>query len=207
MPAPEADVIDTVVGIAPGSRLDLLRARRPEARLNAQASHAALFTPETPGDFTVQERFVLARFIVGLHGPSALADFYAARLKAAGASPELAAAIEAEITAGTTTGPYGHYPAGPLSAEDTSGPAYAVEPEACGVIGARLAAGLEHAHMLVFHPRDAASPMLQKLLDVGWSNTEIVTLSQLAAFLSFQVRVVSGLRTLAAQPQTGEASP
>lgn len=207
MPAPDPDVIDTVVGIAPGSRLDLLRAQRPEARLNAQASHTALFAPETPGGFTAQERFALARFITGLHGPSALADFYAARLQTSGAPHELAAAIKAEITAGTTTGPYGHYPAGPLSAEDTSGPAYVVEPEAAGLIGTRLAAGLEHVHMLVFHPRDAASPMLQKLLDAGWSNTEIVTLSQLVAFLSFQIRVVHGLRTLAARPQTGEASP
>lgn len=37
---------------------------------------------------------------------------------------------------------------------------------------------------------------LQALLDAGWSTTEIVTLSQLVAFLSFQIRVVVGLRVL-----------
>ena len=43
--------------------------------------------------------------------------------------------------------------------------------------------------MLVFHPRDAAPASLQALLDAGWSATDIVTLSQLVAFLSFQIRV------------------
>ena len=53
--------------------------------------------------------------------------------------------------------------------------------------------------MLVFHPRDAAPAALQALLDAGWSTTDIVTLSQIVAFLSFQIRVVAGLRTLAAR--------
>ena len=39
---------------------------------------------------------------------------------------------------------------------------------------------------------------MQALLDAGWSTTAIVTLSQLVAFLSFQVRAVAGLRTLGA---------
>jgi CMD domain protein len=64
-------------------------------------------------------------------------------------------------------------------------------------LGPRLAAAFEHVHMLVFHPRDAAPASLQALLDAGWSTTGIVTLSQIVAFLSFQIRVVIGLRTLA----------
>jgi uncharacterized protein YciW len=50
--------------------------------------------------------------------------------------------------------------------------------------------------MLVFHPRDADSASLQALLDAGWSVTGIVTLSQLVAFLAFQLRAAAGLRTL-----------
>jgi uncharacterized protein YciW len=34
------------------------------------------------------------------------------------------------------------------------------------------------------------------LLDAGWSNAGIVTLSQLVAFLAFQIRAAAGLRTL-----------
>jgi uncharacterized protein YciW len=57
---------------------------------------------------------------------------------------------------------------------------------------------LEHAHLLVFHPRDADPAALQALLDGGWSTTDIVTLSQLVAFLTFQLRVIAGLRALVA---------
>ena len=72
-------------------------------------------------------------------------------------------------------------------------------------LGPRLAAALEHTHMLVFHPRDAAPVSLQSLLGAGWTTTDIVTLSQIVAFLSFQIRVVIGLRTLAGRP-SGEVT-
>jgi uncharacterized protein YciW len=65
------------------------------------------------------------------------------------------------------------------------------------LLGTRVTAALEHAHLLVFRPRDATSAALQMLLDAGWSNPGIVTLSQLVAFLAFQIRAVAGLRTLA----------
>jgi len=65
------------------------------------------------------------------------------------------------------------------------------------VLGGALI-GLVHAHLLVFRPRDASSAALQALLNAGWSTDDIVTLSQLVAFLSFQIRVVTGLSALAA---------
>jgi len=64
-------------------------------------------------------------------------------------------------------------------------------------LGPRLAAPLEHAHLLVFRPRDASPAALQALIDAGWSTSGIVTLSQLVAFLSYQIRVVTGLSALA----------
>src|SRR5205085_2256000 len=66
-------------------------------------------------------------------------------------------------------------------------------------LGARLAAALEHTHMLIFHPRDASPAHLQALIDAGWSTTGIVVISQLVAFLSYQIRVVTGLRVLTAR--------
>ena len=54
------------------------------------------------------------------------------------------------------------------------------------------------SYLLVFRPRDAAASDVKALLAAGWSNTGIVTLSQLVAFLSFQIRVVTGLRVLGA---------
>ena len=99
-----------------------------------------------------------------------------------------------------TRGPYGGYPAGPLSREDIAGVSYRAGAATRRTLGPRLAAAFEHVHMLVFHPRDAAPASLQALLDAGWSTTDIVTLSQIVAFLSFQIRVVTGLRTLAGRP-------
>ena len=142
MSGTNADVIDALVGITPGSPLDAIRTRRPDARAHAQATYQALFAPESPGAISAQERFAVGGFVAGLHGATAIAAYYAAR----------------------------------------------------------LAAAFEHVHMLVFHPRDAEPAALQALLDAGWSTTDIVTLSQIVAFLSFQIRVVIGLRTLAGRP-------
>ncbi|WP_409192166.1 CMD domain protein [Bradyrhizobium sp. RDM4] len=192
------DIIDTLAGIEPGSSLDAIRAKRVQARDNAQKSYLALFEPIDAGDFSHAERAVVALFVTGLHGESPVTSFYRAKLAATANGAALVETVTAEIARGKTSGPYGAYPAGPLSAEDTTGLNYRVSAERRSVLGARLVAALEHAHLLVFRPRDAASADMKALLAAGWSNSGIVTLSQLVAFLSFQVRVVSGLRTLAA---------
>src|SRR5439155_26967836 len=96
--------------------------------------------------------------------------------------------------------PFGLLPAGPLSRQDTPGPVHRVAVETRRALGSRLAAAFDHMHLLVFHQRDAAPAALQSLLDAGWSTTDIVTLSQIVAFLSFQIRVVAGLRILAGRP-------
>lgn len=194
----DVDVIDTLVGIEPGSALDAIRNRRPTAREQAQASYRALFEPEGADETSLMERFAVAVFVVGLHGAPKTAAHYAAGLTTSGASEELRAAIDGAITAAKGQGPYGSYPAGPLSREDAPGPTHRIAAETRKVLGPRLAAAFDHTHLLVFHPRDAAPTALQALLDAGWSTTGIVTLSQIVAFLSFQIRVVAGLRALAA---------
>ncbi|MNP93771.1 hypothetical protein D3C85_62970 [compost metagenome] len=188
-------MIDRLVGIAPGSALDRLRAQREQARTQAQQSYLALFAPAEPvgGHFEIADRFAIAAFVAGLHGQPDVARFYAEALAGQG----VARAIEAEVARGAAQGPYGRYPEGPLSVEDAAGPVYAVDAAQRAVLGERLSAGLAHAHLLVFHPRDASPAALQALLDAGWRTTEIVTLSQLVAFLAFQIRVVIGLRALA----------
>lgn len=205
------DVIDRLAGLRAGAPVDLLRQRRPQAREHAQQSHLALFEPAEPdGDgtgsaFTRTERFAVAAFVATLHTHPGAAAFYAAALADSGATPALRQAIEAEAAAGHAQGPYGRYPAGPLSAEDVDGPQLVVAAAHRAVLGARLSAALAHAHLLVFHPRDASAAALQALLDAGWSTTEIVTLSQLIAFLAFQIRVVIGLQALAAHPPSASS--
>ena len=187
-----SDVIDTLAGIAPGSPLDAVRAQRPQARLHAQASYDSLFTPVSDADASKPERYAIACFVAGLHGRPEMEAFYG--------SAALQAAIGAAVAAARVEGPYGHYPKGPLSAEDKAGPVHRIAQPTRDALGPRLAAAFEHTHMLVFHPRDSAPPYLQALLDAGWSTTGIVVVSQLVAFLSYQIRVVAGLRVLNARP-------
>jgi len=193
----EPDVIDRLVGIEKGSCLDAVRAARPEARANAQKSFEALFEPEIPAGVTPGERYAIAAFVAGLHRDPKVLDFYMDGLaRSAGAS--LVEAIRDEIARGAAEGPYGRYPPGPLTVEDRAGAAHQVSAANRKTLGARLSAALERAHLLVFHPRDASPAALRSLLDAGWTTTDIVTLSQLVAFLSFQIRVVTGLSAIAA---------
>ncbi len=188
------DVIDRLAGIAPGSPLDTVRARRSEARSQAQASYEALFAPVEPGGVAAAERFALAGFVAAVHGQPEIAAHYLDQL----ADKALADVVREAAADAAERGPYGHFPAGPLSREDAPGPSWHPSEAVAAVLGRRVAAGAVHAHMLVFHPRDSAPAPLQALLDAGWTTTDIVTLSQLVAFLSFQIRVVAGLRVFAA---------
>ncbi|WP_051388917.1 CMD domain protein [Arthrobacter sp. 35W] len=195
------DAVDTALGIEPGSYLDKLRNRRPTTRENAQASHEALFNPEDDSEVTRTERHALAAFIARLHGDTALASLHREGLLASDSGPAtgtaLADAIDQAATAGATSGPYGHYrEEGPLQGENTPGLRYVVPTPLAAELGPRLTAALEHAHLLVFRPREASPEALATLHRAGWSTDAIVTLSQLVAFLAFQLRVAAGLRVL-----------
>lgn len=188
------DAIDVLAGVQPGSFLDALRRRKPVTRDNAQASFDALFTAGDEREMSAAERAAVAVFVAGLHEDAPGQAFY--REKLANSGTALSAALDAELGRAAGSGPYGSYPAGPLSKENTPGPSFAVSDANRQALGPRLAAALEHAHMLVFHLRDAAPEQLRALEAAGWSATGIVTLSQLVAFLSFQLRAAAGLRAL-----------
>lgn len=186
------DVIDVLSGIVSGSALDATRARRPETRANAQASHEALFSAGTDA-FTLAERLAVATYVAGLNQQQQAHEYYSGLL--AEDNAPLAAAVAGHLEASLGEGPYGNYPAeGPLAGESQAGPRYRLDDPA---LGTRLSAALEHAHLLVFRPREAEGEDLGRLLRAGWDADGIVSLSQLVSFLSFQVRVVAGLRLLA----------
>ena len=99
-----SDVIDQLAAVAPGSPLDAIRARRPQARQHAQQSFSALFEPADFADVTQVERFAIAAFVTGLHAEPATRAFYRSKLAAA-ASGAIAAAVDSEIARGSTRGP------------------------------------------------------------------------------------------------------
>ncbi|CAM3748142.1 CMD domain protein [Occultella aeris] len=189
------DVINTVLDVAPGDRLDRIRDSRPAAKENSQRTYDALFAPVDTADVTRVERLAVAAFVSRLHRQEELADHYAVALGAVDAN--LLALVVAQADAGSATGPYGVYAETGLAAESSDGLRFAVSEEGAVELGSRLSAALEHAHLLVFRPREASPEALQALLDAGWSTTGVVTLSQLVAFLSYQIREVHGLRVLA----------
>ena len=190
------DVVAELAGLPPGSPVHALRARREQARAQSQAAYDALFRPGDAGTFPVLDRLAVAMFVAGVHGQAAIATFYSDAYTAAHGRSAIPAATDIAIVEAEARGPYGRYPAGPLSAEDADGLEYRVGAALRQTLGVRLVAAYEHAHMLVFHPRDATPAHLQALLDAGWSTTDIVTLSQLVSFLSYQVRVLAGLRAM-----------
>ena len=196
-----ADVVDHLLGVRPGDRLDQIRAARAEARTNAQKAYEALLHPVDDSDFSRGERLAVATFVVGLHGAEDVRDFYAAGLAAQDGGSGVVDAVGQESARGRGAGPYGVYREPGLAGESTPGPAYRVENRSG--LGERLAAALEHAHLLVLRPREATPEALEGLSAAGWSTTGIVTLSQLVAFLAFQVRVVHGLRQLAVVESEG----
>ncbi|MGG5819062.1 CMD domain protein [Falsiroseomonas sp. HW251] len=186
---------DIIARLAPGQAVAALRARRPVTRDHGQASHDALLAAADTAEVTLAERLAVAAYIAALHSDAPGSAEYGARLR--GVAPRLADAV-AEVAAATVAeGPYGRYPAGPLSAEDREGPGFALPTALAETLGPRLCAAFAHAHLLVLHPRDASVEAIAALRAAGWSPDAIVTLSQLVAFLAYQIRAAHGLRVLA----------
>ncbi|WP_223694100.1 CMD domain protein [Leifsonia poae] len=200
MTATPPDIIDQLTGTTPDSAVAALREQRPETRRNAQSSYDALFEPAFPGEVTAVERFAIAAFVAALHRDAVLVAHYDGGLRRSlaevGESAALAETVAAEAQRTAATGPFGRYAPAALAGESTDGLRATVAPEVRVVVGDRLAAALDHTHLLVFRPREADSRALETLLAAGWSATDIVTLSQLVSFLAFQTRVVAGLRVL-----------
>ena len=187
------DVIDRLLEVREGDPLHTLRLQRPDAKTNAQASFDALFHSNELGHASQLERLAIAYWTVAL-SQSPAASFYRDLLAAEDRGTlDL---LEAALPGAVTTGPYGDYPAGPLTVENVAGLRWQTDAALAESVGPRLAAALAHTHLLVYRPRDSSADALQALLDAGWSTTGIVTLSQLVAFLSFQLRVVAGLTIL-----------
>ncbi|GAB3596913.1 Carboxymuconolactone decarboxylase family protein [Corynebacterium faecale] len=183
-----ADIIDMLIG----TDLPELRDNRPQARDNAQTSFESLLEPINPGTFSFGERYAVATYVAGLHQFEPAVDMYS-ELLLDDAPASLAHAITDAIAATLSSGPYGTYREPGLAAE--SQPGGSVRNDA-GVLGERLAAAFDYAHLLVFHPRDSRPEVLGRLSEAGWSADDTVSLAQLVSFLTFQLRVAYGLRTL-----------
>ena len=63
---------------------------------------------------------------------------------------------------------------------------------------ARMPAILRHVDLVTLSPRDATADDIATLQQAGVADADIVRLSQVVAFVSYQVRVIAGLRLMGA---------
>jgi alkylhydroperoxidase domain protein/CMD domain protein len=170
-----ADIISSLAGIAEGSPLAELRAQRPESRDHAQGSYEALFAPAESTGLSGPERYAVALRVASHHAAPEAIEHYRAGLVAAGADDATVKAVESTSGAGADALP------------------------------TRLQALIAHADLLSTHPVDATPDSHQALSDAGLSTGEIVTLSQIIAFLSFQIRAITALQLMGGG--SGTAAP
>lgn len=204
------DIIGLLAGLADGDPLDRLRDHRSQAKENAQLSFEALLEPEEPGAFSYRDRYVIAAFTAGLLGSTAGEEFYRDLLRdedeaASWAIAELLdeAVVDLDATS-PVRGPYGTYESARLAEENVDGPWLSVDAKSRDTLGPVTSAGIEFAHLLVLHPRDARPEHLARLLAAGWDEDGIVTLAQLVSFLNFQIRFSAGLAALLHAPAAAE---
>jgi len=194
------DVIDHVVGIEPGDRLDLIRRSRPVARDQIQRADEALFGSPDEGSgatgLRLADRWLVGAFVAELTTPgSALAHH-----RRSGLDRAIVPVLDDLLAHAPGTGPAGTYREPGLAAESRPVETWRVPEPLRERLGAALAVVVEHAHLLVTHPRDSRPEVLQRLVDAGWSRPQIVAWSQLVSFVSFQARIAHGLTHLKAAP-------
>lgn len=168
------DVIDRLMGLQPGDFLSDLRHERPAVRQHSQGSFDALLNVAQAADLSPAERDMVALRVATLHACAPLVALHRERLAALGIGP---AAMDAAA-------------AGP----DANGAT------AADGFDARTVALLRHADLLTLRPIEARPEHLHALADAGLTPAAIVTLSQLIAFVAYQVRVVAGLTLLERSP-------
>lgn len=172
-PTPVHDDTARLAGIASTGSVAALRAARADATRYTQGSFDALFDPSATG-LSLDERFAAAGYAAALSAAPDATRAYRERLLALGSSAESAiGALGGFIAEGVAH----------ANAADTD---------------VRLAAILTHTHALTtLNPNPEKSALL-RVKHAGLSTPEIVALSQLVAFVTYQIRVVAALRALEA---------
>lgn len=153
MPQPpeSADLLETIIGVAPGSATSQLRAQRPDIVRHTQGSHDVLLSPADPGGLSLAKRALVAARVAELSG-------------------------HAELTR--------HYRS--LLAERDDPPH-----------NQRQATILLHVDRVTTAPGTALPEHIDALRAAGLSARDIVALTQIVAFVSYQVRAAVGLALLA----------
>lgn len=169
VPSPN-DMLNELAGLAPASPIAAVRALRPDVVRHSQGSYEKLLAPPAATGLTLIERALVALRVAVLTDSPTLMQHYRQRLADLGVAPATLAAIAQPDN---------------IMADNMM------------ALDQRSAAIMRHVDLLTRAPGQATPEDLYKLQASGLSSPEIVTLSQLIAFLSFQVRVLPVLSLLA----------
>ena len=182
-------IVEKLASVPPGSPVSRALRSRPELVEGLDSGYRNLLLSRGTGEV---EHLAVTAFAAALHGDEVVAQHFHDLLAAE--DEALAKTIRHEAENASLPGPYGTWPPGPLSAEDLDGPAWRADPPLRLRLGARLAAALEHAHLITLHPRDTSDAALAALARAGWQPGEIVALNGLIAWIGALSPVISGLR-------------
>ena len=151
------DLVETLLGIAPGSPLADLRGQRAANRQHSEGAWRELVLPVEPGGVSLAERAALA-LRVALRGGR---DGLAAHIRTLPVPAEALAAAEDPARA-----------------------------------GGRLGLLLRYADLVAETPERCGQAEIDALSAAGLSPQDIVAVTQLIAFIPFQIRLLAGLRAL-----------
>ncbi|WP_122316847.1 CMD domain protein [Pseudomonas cichorii] len=91
---PGTDVLDSLLGIAPGTDLYKVRHARDKVVAATQGSHELFFDPGLQDNLSLAERLLVAYYVCRLTPQALLADYYLEQLQAQAVDPALIAAID-----------------------------------------------------------------------------------------------------------------
>lgn len=177
------DFVAALAGLAPDGPVAALRAFRDDATRYTQGSHDALFSNDVV-DLTLRERLYAAWYAALLSRSDGTAQAYRERLLALETASETDDETDADATSTVLEAIAQARPASVGTVVTTD---------------ARLAAILVHTEAVVVQPAATGKSALSALQAAGLTTRAIVALSQLVAFVTYQVRVVAALRALEAQ--------
>ncbi len=164
-----SDVVNAILGIDEDSPIAQIRNQKPDLVREVQDYYLSLFEPEA----TSAEAFpILDRYLV------------AARVATHTGSTAVADwYTRLAVDAGAS--------------QDALGQAANIAEPVTG--DTTLGVALRHADLLTTRPADARNSDLQALKEAGFSPAGIVSLSQTIAFVSYQLRLIAGLRAFGGQ--------
>ena len=158
------DVVNAILGVQPGDKIAELRDQKPVLAEELQTYYRAIFEP----DATSSTAFPLI-------------DRLLAAVRVASHTRSLAVAnwyAQLAVAAGASSSEIER-------ARDIA---------RAWVDSSKLGAAIRHADLLTTNPSNARQSDLQALKNAGFTPAGILSLSQVVAFVSYQLRLIAGLR-------------